>query len=456
MATHVDEVVIRSDGTSWRYREFASRVNRLARQLIELGVGPETVVAVAMVRSVDMLVSMYAVVVAGGAYLPIDPASPKPRNAHIAEVATPRLVLTRSQDPHTQGLPASVPVIVVDGIDLSGFSATPVVDADRRCPLRPAHLAYIIFTSGSTGRPKGVMVDHAAIAAHLGWMQARYQMSSRDVVLHKTPATFDVSIWEMLWPILFGARVVIAAADRHTDHAYLEALIRTEQVTIAHFVPSVLEAFAAEAELSACQSVRMIISSGEVLPADLAGRLRAADIEIHNLYGPTETTIDVTSHQVSESDTDTVPIGAPVTGTRVFVLDGWLRPVPPGVPGELYVAGIQLARGYVNCPGLTAQRFVACPAAAGERMYRTGDVVRWNACGYLEYLGRKDFQLKLHGVRIEPGEIEAVLTDHPAIDRAVVIAHSEGRVKDRRLVGYVVASGDFGLAHELDTVHRWR
>lgn len=456
VATHVDEVVIRSDGTSWRYREFARRVNRLARQLIELGVGPETVVAVAMVRSVDMLVSMYAVIVAGGAYLPIDPASPEHRNAHIAEAAAPHLLLTRSSDPHTRGLPASVPVIAVDRIDLSEFSDRPVVDADRRCSLRPGHIAYIIFTSGSTGRPKGVMVDHAAIVAHLRWMQARYHMSSSDVVLHKTPPTFDVSVWEMLWPILFGARVVIAAPEGHTDHAYLEALICTEQVTIAHFVPSVLEVFAAEAELSACQSVRMIISSGEVLPADLASRLRAAGIEIHNLYGPTETTIDVTSHQVSVSDTDTVPIGAPVAGTRLFVLDGWLRPVPPGVPGELYVAGMQLARGYVNCPGLTAQRFVACPTAAGERMYRTGDVVRWDASGHLEYLGCKDFQLKLHGVRIEPGEIEAVLTDHPAIDRAVVIAHSEGRAKDHRLVGYVVAAGDFGVGHERDTVHRWR
>ncbi len=456
MATHVGEVAVRSDGTSWTYPEFAGRVNRLARQLIELSVGPDTVVAVAMVRSVDMLVSMYAVIVAGGAYLPMDPASPESRNAHIAEVTAPHLVLTRSGDPHIQGLPESVPVIAIDRIDLSEFSASPVGDADRTCSLRPGHIAYIIFTSGSTGRPKGVMVDHAAIVAHLVWMQARYEMVSTDVVLHKTPATFDVSVWEMLWPILFGARVVIAAPDRHTDHAYLETLIRTEQITIVHFVPSVLEVFAAEAGLSACRGLRRIISSGEVLPADLAGRIRAAGVEIHNLYGPTETAIDVTSHQVSVTDTGTVPIGMPVTGTRVLVLDGWLRPVPPGVAGELYVAGIQLARGYVNCPGLTAQRFVACPMAAGERMYRTGDVVRWNASGQLEYLGRRDFQLKLHGVRIEPGEIEAVLTEHPAVDRAVVIAHSEGPTKDPRLVGYVSASGDFGATHEHDTVRRWR
>ncbi|TDZ99811.1 non-ribosomal peptide synthetase [Mycobacteroides salmoniphilum] len=456
MANHGGEVAVRSDGISWTYREFARGVNRLARQLIELGVGPETVVGVAMVRSVDMLVSMYAVIVAGGAYLPIDPASPEHRNAYIAEVTTPRLVLTRSGDPHIQGLPGSVPVIAIDKIDLSGFSGSPVSDADRTCLLQPAHIAYIIFTSGSTGRPKGVMVDHAAIAAHLGWMQARYHMGSCDAVLHKTPATFDVSMWEMLWPILCGARLVIASPDRHTDHAYLETLIRTEQITIAHFVPSVLEVFADEADLSACRGLRMIISSGEVLPADLAVRVRAAGVEIHNLYGPTETAIDVTSHQVSEMDTDTVPIGVPVAGTRLFVLDGWLRPVPPEVAGELYIAGIQLARGYVSCPGLTAQRFVACPTEAGERMYRTGDVVRWNASGHLEYLGRKDFQMKVHGVRIEPGEIEAVLTDHPAVDRAVVIAHAEGSAKDPRLVGYVSASGDFGATHERDTVHRWR
>lgn len=452
----VDKVAIRSGERSWTYQEFASKVNRLARYLIELGVGPDTPVAVATVRSVDMLVGMYAVIVAGGAYLPVDPAAPAARNSHTVEVAAPVLVLKTSQAPNVQGLPASLPAIEIDRVDLSRFSGDPVRDADRRFSLQPGHIAYIIFTSGSTGRPKGVMVDHAAVAAHLGWMQERYPLGPTDVVLHKTPAGFDVSVWEMLWPILFGARLVIAAQDRHTDYAYLETLIRSEQITIAHFVPSVLAAFVMETSLSDCSSLRSIVSSGEVLPADLAMRVREAGIEMHNLYGPTETTIDVTSHQVSSTDTLTVPIGRPVTNTRVFVLDGWLRPVPVGVPGELYIAGVQLARGYINRPTLTAGRFVACPLVAGERMYRTGDVVRWNASGCLDYLGRNDFQLKIHGVRIEPGEIETVLTDHPAVDSAVVVESSDGSTKDPKLVGYIVASEDFGPAHEQDTVLRWR
>lgn len=453
--TSPDAVMVRWAGESWTYRDFAGRVNRLARYLIASGVGPETVVAVAIPRSIDMLIATYAVLIAGGAYLPMDCGHPADRLTHMAETAGPHCILSISGG-GSQASAAGAKVVHTDRLELSMFSGDPVGDADRIRPLRPEHLAYVLFTSGSTGRPKGVMVDHAAITAHLAWMQSAYEFGPHDVVLHKTPTTFDVSVWELLWPMLSGARMVIAAPDRHTETGYLSTLIAEEQVTTAHFVPSVLSMFAAETDMSACSSLQRILSSGESLPAGLAAGVRAAGIEVHNLYGPTETAIDVTAHRAAAADLVSVPIGKPVTGTRVYVLDAWLRAVPVGTPGELYVAGVQLARGYAGRAGLTADRFVACPFEAGGRMYRTGDLVRWNADGALEYLGRTDFQVKVHGVRIEPGEVEAALLAHEAVERAVVVVQHDDRTKDPRLIGYVLAADDFGPACEQSAVGQWR
>src|SRR5690606_2412596 len=299
----------------------------------------------------------------------------------------------------------------------------------------------------STGRPKGVAVTHAAIVNRLVWMQSEYGLTPDDSVLQKTPATFDVSVWEFFWPLQIGARLVVARPDGHRDPAYLAETIAAERITTVHFVPSMLAVFvAALAELGAAragvESLRLVFASGEALPPRTAHRLlELTGAQLHNLYGPTEAAVDVTYHQVTEADTDTVPIGAPVFNTRVYVLDSRLRPVPVGVAGELYLAGVQLARGYVARPDLTADRFVADPFGTGERMYRTGDLVAWTADGELEYLGRTDFQVKLRGLRIELGEIESALTALDEVAQAVVVVRADERLGDQ-LVGYLVPAAD--------------
>ncbi len=418
---------------SLTYGEFAGRVRRLARHLVSVGVGPESLVGLAMRRSVDLLVGMYAVVEAGGGYVPVDPDQPAERNGYILEVAEPVVVLTTTRDGFEA--PGETTVLCVDAVDLSGYSDTPLADADRAGVLRPSNTAYVIFTSGSTGRPKGVGVSHAAIVNRLVWMQGRYGLTAEDVVLQKTPFTFDVSVWEFFWPLQVGARLVVAAPDGHRDPGYLAAVMRARSVTVAHFVPSMLTVFVAEPAVAGLCALRYVFASGEALPGAVAARMRTLvpGVSVHNLYGPTEAAVDVTFHEVTDADVVSVPIGAPVWNTRVYVLDARLRPVPVGVAGELYLAGVQLARGYVRRADLTADRFVASPfGAPGERLYRTGDLVTWTEGGELEYIGRTDFQVKLRGLRIELGEIEAALLHVPAVEQAVVLVRSD------QLVGYVV------------------
>ncbi|WP_156525200.1 non-ribosomal peptide synthetase, partial [Rhodococcus ruber] len=415
------------DGVSLTYGEFAGRVRRLARHLVSVGVGPESLVGLAMRRSIDLLVGMYAVVEAGGGYVPLDPDQPAERNGYILEVAAPVVVLTTTRDGFVVPGESSVRTLVLDELDVSGYSGAPVSDAERRAPLRGSNTAYVIFTSGSTGRPKGVAVSHAAIVNRLVWMQGRYGLTGADVVLQKTPFTFDVSVWEFFWPLQVGARLVVAAPDGHRDPAYLAALMAEQSVSVVHFVPSMLAVFVAEPTVADLPSLRYVFASGEALPGAVAARLRTLvpGAAVHNLYGPTEAAVDVTFHEVTDADVVSVPIGAPVWNTGVFVLDGRLHPVPVGVPGELYLAGVQLARGYVGRSDLTADRFVANPfGAAGERLYRTGDLVTWTAGGELEYLGRTDFQVKLRGLRIELGEIEAALLEVPAVAQAVVLVRA--------------------------------
>ncbi|MFN3539189.1 MAG: non-ribosomal peptide synthase/polyketide synthase, partial [Rhodococcus sp. (in: high G+C Gram-positive bacteria)] len=420
------------------YREFAERVNALARLLIAEGVGPETVVATAMRRSIDMLTGIYAVLTAGGAYVPVDPDLPAERIGYILDTAAPVVLLTTEHD--GTSLVTDAARILVDTVDTTGLSTAPVTDGERTAPLRPADTAYVIFTSGSTGRPKGVAVSHEAIVNRLLWMQDEYRLTEQDKVLQKTPVTFDVSVWELFWPLQIGAELVIAVPDGHRDPAYLVSTVAERGITVAHFVPSLLAVFAAADGVSDCTGLRAVFASGEALPASVASALRAAlpATELHNLYGPTEAAVDVTYHRVVPADVASVPIGAPVWNTRVTVLDARLHPVPVGVPGELYLAGRQLARGYLGRPDLTADRFVADPHGnAGSRMYRTGDLVRWNADGELEYLGRTDFQVKLRGLRIELGEIEAALTADPSVDQAVVLVRRTPSAGEL-LVGYVV------------------
>ncbi|MGV9747955.1 non-ribosomal peptide synthase/polyketide synthase [Rhodococcus zopfii] len=432
-----DAVAVVFDGVALSYGEFASRVRRLARFLVAEGVGPESLVAVGMRRSVEMLVAVYAVVEAGGAYVPVDPDQPAERVGFILETADPVVVLSTSRDGFS--VPGDRSVVCVDELDVSGFSDAPLSDADRWGVVRPQGAAYVIFTSGSTGRPKGVSVSHAAIVNRLVWMQAEYGLSSADVVLQKTPFTFDVSVWELFWPLQVGARLVVARPDGHRDPGYLVRAIVEYGVSVVHFVPSMLSVFVAEPSVVDARSLRLVFASGEALPGSVALRLRELlpSVRVHNLYGPTEAAVDVTFHEVSDADRVSVPIGVPVWNTQVFVLDARLAPVPVGVAGELYLAGDQLARGYVSRADLTADRFVAgLFGGSGVRMYRTGDLVRWTPAGELEYIGRTDFQVKVRGLRIELGEIESALLDVVSVAQAVVVVH-DGDL-GQQLVGYVV------------------
>ncbi|MGY0501700.1 non-ribosomal peptide synthase/polyketide synthase [Nocardia sp. FBN12] len=433
-----------SHGVTLSYSEFAAEVNRLARLLISIGVGPDRTVALGMRRSTDLVVAIYAILAAGGAYVPLDPDHPAERIAQVLAAADPVCVLTRAIDDLDVTAVAADSthrrvILDLEQLDTADYSPEPITDADRLATLTPGNAAYLIFTSGSTGRPKGVVITHGAIVNRLVWMQDAYRLTPGDVVLQKTPATFDVSVWEFFWPLQIGARLVLARPDGHRDPAYLAQLIDTEQITVAHFVPSMLAVFVAALDdadsRGECASLRMVFASGEALPPAPAQLLRRlTGTAVHNLYGPTEAAVDVTFHEVSDADTVTVPIGAPVHNTRVYVLDSRLRPVPVGVPGELYLAGAQLARGYAGRVDLTADRFVADPFATGERMYRTGDLVTWTRGGELEYSGRTDFQVKLRGLRIELGEIEAALSALPEITQAAVI------VRDDILVAYLVAA----------------
>ncbi|WP_308248560.1 non-ribosomal peptide synthase/polyketide synthase [Nocardia sp. MH4] len=445
-----DDVAVRmagEDAATLTYRELAQQVNRLARRLRADGIGPESLVALSIRRSPELVVAMYAVLAAGAAYAPIDPDHPAERIAHILATAAPAAVLTTSRD----GAPGAdaLPVLAVDALELTDYADTPLTDADRTAPLRPGHPAYVIFTSGSTGLPKGVAVEHAAIVNRLVWMQQAYRLHGVDVVLQKTPMTFDVSVWEFFWPLQIGATLLLAEPDGHRDPGYLRGVIAEYGVTVAHFVPSMLEAFLAQQEIAEHSSLRLVFASGEALPAALAQRLRLlTGARLHNLYGPTEAAVDVTFHEVNDADRTTVPIGAPVFNTRLHVLDSRLRPVPVGAPGELYLSGVQLARGYVGRPELTSGRFVADLDAPGERMYRTGDLVRWTTNGELEYLGRTDFQVKLRGLRIELGEIEAVLEGVEGAVRAVVVVRGDAGVGEQ-LVAYVVEAEPGAVAVEL-------
>ncbi|MFC4377362.1 amino acid adenylation domain-containing protein [Nocardia halotolerans] len=352
------------------YAEFEARVNRLARHLISLGVGPESLIALALPRSIDLVVAMFAVSRSGGAYVPIDPDQPAERTDYILHTAAPICVLSNGFRTD------AAPVVRVDHPAVQSADPSPITDADRRAPLRPHNTAYVIFTSGSTGRPKGVAVPHVAAVNQLQWLRGEFGTTESDVFLLKTPATFDLSVWEFWSAAVCGGRLVIAAPDGHRDPAYLDTLIAEAGVTTLTAVPSLLDALTGYWETRP-QPLTRILAIGEALPAPLAQRLLRAlpDTRIDNLYGPTEAAVSVTDHRVTEADTLTVPIGTPEWNTRAYVLDERLRPVPPGVRGELYLGGIQLARGYLRKAALTAERFVPDPFEPGARMYRTGDLV---------------------------------------------------------------------------------
>jgi amino acid adenylation domain-containing protein len=463
-----DAVAVAFEGEEVTYAELDARANRLARRLRALGVGAETRVGICAERSVEMVVALFGVLKAGGAYVPIDPAYPAERIAYMLGDSGVSVLLT--QDRLAASLPEHGARVV--RLDADWPSIATESPASPEAAVGPDALAYVIYTSGSTGRPKGAMNAHRGIVNRLLWMQKEYGLGASDVVLQKTPFSFDVSVWEFFWPLITGARLVVARPEGHKDPAYLAETIQARGITTLHFVPSMLRVFLEHGDASRCAPVRRVMSSGEALPSDLVGRFFEAlpGAELHNLYGPTEAAVDVTYWPCAPADAGhAVPIGRPVANTRMYVLDRAGSPAPLGVPGELHIGGVQVGRGYLNRPALTAERFVPDPFSPvpGARLYRTGDLARWkdvreyestevrqgggadeasrgvaatvlphSRTFVLDYLGRIDDQVKVRGFRIEPGEIEAVLAAHPDVREAVVVARNDAP-GDARLVAYV-------------------
>ncbi|MDH0732055.1 non-ribosomal peptide synthase/polyketide synthase [Pseudomonas sichuanensis] len=420
-----DAVAVRAEEGALSYRQLNEQANRLAHHLIALGVKPDDRVAICIERGLSMVVGLLAILKAGGAYVPVDPDYPAERVRHMLSDSAPVAVLVHAATRH---VPESGRVI---DLDQPSWDAQPASNPVMK-PLTPHHLAYVIYTSGSTGLPKGVMNEHAGVVNRLLWMQDAYNLGADDVVLQKTPFSFDVSVWEFLWPLQTGARLVMARPGGHRDPEYLREVIRRESVTTLHFVPSMLDVYLAHGEATA-DHLKRVLCSGEALPGSLVRRFQAQlpNVELHNLYGPTEAAVDVSAwHCVTAPDN--TPIGKPIANTTLYVLDGQGQPVPQGVAGELFIGGVQVARGYLNRAELTAERFIDDPFSTrpGARLYRTGDLARQLPDGNIEYLGRNDDQVKIRGLRIELGEIQAGLTAIAGIKEAVVVA------RDQRLVAY--------------------
>ncbi|HEY6236114.1 MAG TPA: amino acid adenylation domain-containing protein [Candidatus Elarobacter sp.] len=445
--TSPEATAVEDDNAQLRYLELNEQANRLARHLRARGVGPDVRVGVCMERSVEMAVALLAVFKAGGAYVPLDPAYPLERLAYVVEDSAPALVLTHE----------AVAAEVRETFVRSGAPAIDVVaDAARwagefgddlaRNGLRPTHLAYVIYTSGSTGRPKGAMNEHRAVVNRLLWMQEAYELGADDAVLQKTPFSFDVSVWELFWPLLSGARLVMARPEGHKDPEYLARIVRERRITTMHFVPSMLGYFLEQDAAAQCASLANVMCSGEALTKSLVERFYEALplVQLSNLYGPTEAAVDVTAWLCPRENVPVnVPIGRPIANTRMYVLNDRREPVPVGAAGELYIGGVQVGRGYLNRPDLTAERFMANPFVAGDRLYKTGDLARFLPDGTIEYLGRNDFQVKIRGFRIELGEIEARLATYPGVREAVVTA-PEDAMGEKRLVAYYTAPEEIG------------
>ncbi|WP_137154171.1 non-ribosomal peptide synthetase [Rhizobium sp. FKL33] len=437
------------------FRQVRQQSLHLAARLRREGVRTGDIVAVALPRSARLSVALLAVIEAGAAFLPLDLSYPADRLAFMLEDATPRLLITDAET-HDR-ISGDVPALLFDHFCDRDVEVREIPEAAE---LLPDHPAYVLYTSGTTGRPKGAIVSHAAIVNRILWMQNTYPLDGKDVILQKTPCGFDVSVWEFFWSYIIGARLVMAPTEAHRDPAALIALIETHGVTTLHFVPSMLAIFIATArDLRShgplCPSMRLVFCSGEALAKGLSRDFATLfGAELHNLYGPTEAAIDVSFAPAMDeliAGEGSVPIGLPVWNTRLHILDHLLRPVPAGVAGELYLAGVQLGIGYLGRPELTASRFVANPFSAGERMYRTGDLARSLPGGRIEYLGRTDHQIKIRGQRVELGEIEAQIEKLPGVAQAVVSAMSLGQAgmagaDERQLVAHVVPTANVSLA----------
>lgn len=442
---HATAVVFETEQLT--YARLDGKSNQLARKLRDKGVGPEGVVAVCMDRSLEMEVALLAVLKAGAAYAPLDPAYPQKRLSLILKDTGAPVVLTQNRH-KTKFSESAADTLCLDAdwSDIARYSSESIENRASG-----ENLAYIIFTSGSTGVPKGVMIEHRALLNRLRWMQEAFQIGPHDSVLQKTPCTFDVSVWEFFWPVMYGARLIFAKPEGHKDPDYLIDTIVKRRITCMHFVPSMLEVFLESPYAGRCNSLKKVICSGEALTYDLRRRFfdTLPGVQLHNLYGPTEAAIDVSWWDCSrDAGKPVVPIGKAIANTQLYILDKHLEPVQPGVSGQLHIGGIQLARGYLNRPDLTKEKFIPNPLdpTGKSRLYKTGDLCRYLPDGNIEYLGRLDHQVKIRGFRIELSEIEAVLTQHPQVRQAVVLATRNNG--NARLVAYITCVGSHNPSYE--------
>lgn len=435
-----DAIALISGEEQLSYVELDQRARLWASALQQQGVGPDVLVAIAAERSTELMVGLLAILYAGGAYLPLDPDYPTERLSQMLADAEPVLLLTQSHLQARLPVPAGLPCLYLD----QTAAITPALHApalqELSAPVAVAddNLAYMIYTSGSTGVPKGAGNSHAALYNRLRWMQEAYTLTADDAVLQKTPVSFDVSVWELFWPLVTGARLVMAAPGAHRDPEALAATIRRHQISTVHFVPSMLQVFLGSDEAQQCRSLHRIVCSGEAVPVDLQNRTlqQLPWADLYNLYGPTEAAIDVTHWTCMPGELNSVPIGRPIANIQIHILDAGLNSLPAGIAGELYIGGIGLARGYHRRAGLSAERFVPDPFGQGSRLYRSGDLARWCEDGSIEYLGRIDHQIKIRGQRVELGEIEAGLLAHPAVRESVVVTRTVNN--STQLHAYVV------------------
>jgi amino acid adenylation domain-containing protein len=429
------------------YKELNRRANQLARYLNKQKVGTESLVAICVERSLEMIVGVLGILKAGAAYVPLDPEYPGERLAFMLADAQVSVLLTQESLLEHGGLRTGDRVVQRICLDSGWPLIARESDTNLENNATPNNLAYVIYTSGSTGEPKGVMISRDALVNHMHWMQETFRFSKADSVIQKTPVSFDASVWEIFAPLLAGGRLIVARPQGHRDSAYLSRLIQDQEATVLQLVPSMLQEMLQEKAFTACTTLRLVFCGGEALPADLLQkfyvRFRCAP-PLWNLYGPTEATIDATCWECkSNSEQTRVSIGRPIANTQIFILDSYLQPVPVGVTGELHIGGTGLARGYVNRPELTAQKFIVNPFSSkpDSRLYRTGDLARYLPDGNIEFLGRLDDQVKIRGYRIELGEIEATLRQQVGVGDVVVVAKEFG-AGDERLVAYWVEAED--------------
>jgi len=441
------------------YLELNKKANQLAHALKKLGVGPDVLVGVCLERSVDMVVSILGILKAGGAYVPFDPTYPRDRVEYMIKNAEVKVMLTWKR--LLSKIPECNAHIIC--LDRERENLEKECTENLICEVQDDNLAYVIYTSGSTGAPKGAMNTHLGMGNHKLWMQDTYKLTPEDKVLQKTPFSFDVSVWEFFWPLITGACLVVAKPDGHKDPRYLLDTIIKHGITVIHFVPSMLKIFLELDEVKNCTSLRHVFCSGEALSPDLAKKFfEKFNLPLHNVYGPAECADVATAWTCTSKDnTDSIPIGKPISNVRIYILDRYLNPVPVNVPGEIYVGGVGVGKGYVNNPKLTQERFVTDPfvnsaamnfSGTGKaKMYKTGDLGRFREDGVIEYIGRSDFQVKIRGMRVELGEIENVLSEHAGVRECVVNAWDNGK-GEKFLVAYVVPAGETLLnSYELQT-----